>query len=66
MIRDFLGIVELRIVIKVKAPWKGWKSPNLQLKGSSRRQLGDLLLLVKQLCIKKRLLLLVLEDAFYS
>lgn len=35
MIRDFLGIAELRIVNKVKAPWKGWKSQNLQLKGSS-------------------------------
>jgi len=41
MIRDFLGIAELRIVNKVKAPWKGWKRQNLQLKGSSRGAEGS-------------------------
>jgi len=71
MIRDFLGIAELRIVNEVtyKSTLERLGDPKLSVKRieqECQRQLGDLLPLVKRLCVAKKLLPLALEDAFYS
>ena len=69
-IRDFLGIAELRIVNEVtyKSTLERLGDPKLSVKRieqECRRQLGDLLPLVKRLRVAKKLLPLALEDAFY-
>jgi len=70
-IRDFLGIAELKIVNEVtyQSTLERLGDPKLAVKGieqECRRQLGDLLPLVKRLRVSKELLPLALEDAFYS
>ena len=70
-IRDFIGIAELRIVNEVtyQSTLERLGDPKLSVKmieRECRRQLGDLLPLVKRLRAAKRLLPLALEDAFYS
>jgi len=67
----FLGIAELKIVNEVtyQSTLERLGDPKLPVKGiqqECRRQLGDLLPLVKCLCVSKKLLLLALDDAFYS
>ena len=70
-IRDFIGIAELRIVndVTYQSTLERLGDPKLSVKmieRECRRQLGDLLPLVKRLRAAKRLLPLALEDAFYS
>ena len=70
-IRDFLVIAELKIVNEVtyQSTLERLGDPKLSVKRieqECRRQLGGLLPLVKRLCVAKKLLPLVLEDAFYS
>ena len=70
-IRDFIGIAELRIVNEVtyQSTLERLGDPKLSVKmieRECRRQLGDLLPLVKRFRAAKRLLPLALEDAFYS
>ena len=69
--RDLLGIAELKIVNEVthQSTLERLGDPKLsvkRIKQECRRQLGGLLPLVKRRRIAKRLLLLALEDAFYS
>ena len=70
-IRDFIGIAELRIVNEVtyQSTLQRLGDPKFSVKmieWECRRQLGDLLPLVKRLRAAKRLLPLALENAFYS
>ena len=71
MVRDFLGVAELRIVNEVtyQSTLERLGDPKLSVKRIEQecgRQLGDLLLFVKRLCIAKRLLPMALDDAFFS
>jgi len=70
-IRDFLGIAELQTVNEVmyESTSERLGDPKLSVKRieqECRRQLGDLMPLVKRLRIAKKLFPLALEDAFYS
>ena len=69
--RDFLGIAELRIVNNVtyESTLERLGDPKLSVKtieDECRKQLGGLLPMVKRLRHNKMLLLLAVEDSFYS
>ena len=70
-IRDFIEIEEVKIVNEVtyQSTLERLGDLKLSVKGieqECRRQLGGLLPLVKRLRVAKKLLLLALDDAFYS